>query len=671
MIHWYSRPFPVALVACMTVASLPAQEITTAAEVRALSPAEADQGRPVRLRGSVTFVEGPSAIFMEDETSGAFFRVLKLGPLRVGDRIEVAGKTRMGLYLPGLDYAELRILGSGPLPPAIPAAYEDLLSGRFHYRRVAVEGVVRSIAPIDEGRSLLRLAVGSRVVEVRVEVPVDLGLKLVDSRVRVAGLAAGLLNERHQLIRPYLRVIDWGDISVLESAPDVERVPTISAEELLAFNATGRSPHRCRLTGLVTAVFAPRTAYLRAGQHAFEVSFAGPEALAAGDTVEITGFPEMNRFSASVADAVVVRRESGVPPVPRVLASPDELAGQHDGDLVTFPARVAETLKTGEAVALVLQGPTRTVQLRMSGSFESPAPGSRVQATGVCTVEEGAHRPSGYVTLAGIFSLRARGSGDLTVLQSPPWWTVMRLLAVLGGLATITLLAGFWITALRRQVGRQTAALRSRIESEAALEERHRIAREFHDSLEQDLAGLGLRLDAVATRQLDEKGRELVADSRSLAARIRAETRNIVSDLRESAESSGDLHAVMRSLASEQATPGLTIEVNLPAGPPSPMAANEVHNLRMIARESVANACKHGAATRVTLAVEARAGARVLSIIDNGSGFDPGIAERGRPGHFGCVGIRERARRIGATVFWRSAPGAGTTVEVVWPPAAV
>lgn len=664
----YTSPFPVALVVCMTMARLPAQEIATAAEVRALSPAEADRGRPARLRGSVTFVEGPSAIFLEDETSGTFFRVHKLGPLHAGDRIEVTGKTRMGLYLPGLDYAELRILGSGPLPPAIPAAFEDLVSGRYHYRRVAVEGVVRSVAPVDEGRSLLRLAMGSRVVDVQVEMPVDLELTLVDSRVRVAGLAAGLLNERHQLIRPYLRVIDWGDISILERAPNVDQVPTISADELLAFSAKGRSAHRCRLTGLVTAVFAPSTAHLRAGQSAFEVNFVRPEVLVAGDTVEIAGFPEMNRFNASVADAVVVLRKSGVPPVPRGLASPDELAGQHDGDLVTFPARVAETLKTSEAVVLVLQGPNRSVQLRMPDSFEPPPPGSRVQATGVCTVEAGAPRSSGYVTLARIFSLRARGPGDLTVLQSPPWWTVQKLVVVLGGLATLVLLASLWISALRRQVGRQTAALRGGIESEAALEERHRIAREFHDSLEQDLAGLGLRLDAVATRAIDDKGRALIAGSRGLVSRIQAETRNLVSDLRDPAETAGDLAGVLRAVADEHVDKErITLSVKLPLAPPPLLAATVVHHLRMIARESVTNALKHGGSTLVTLALQVKENALVLSIADNGMGFDPALADRGKAGHFGCVGIRERARRIGAAVVWRSAPGAGVTVELTLP----
>lgn len=56
-----------------------------------------------------------------------------------------------------------------------------------------------------------------------------------------------------------------------------------------------------------------------------------------------------------------------------------------------------------------------------------------------------------------------------------------------------------------------------------------------------------------------------------------------------------------------------------------------------------------------------------LQIVDDGCGFDVTDATLGKRGHFGCAGIRERGRKIGTTVIWRSAPQAGTIVEVVLP----
>lgn len=53
-----------------------------------------------------------------------------------------------------------------------------------------------------------------------------------------------------------------------------------------------------------------------------------------------------------------------------------------------------------------------------------------------------------------------------------------------------------------------------------------------------------------------------------------------------------------------------------------------------------------------------------LRITDNGHGFDPTAETTGKPGHFGCIGIRERARKVGAEVKWESEPSKGTQVTI-------
>ncbi len=137
--------------------ALCAQErvLTTALEVRSLTPAEADQGIAVQLRGVVVFIEGLSAVFVQDETSTTFFRVRARPLPTIGDEIELSGKTRMGLYQPGLDYSTYRVVGRRPLPAGIRASYDDLYFGRYHYQRVIVEGVVRSVVPFENEKSLM------------------------------------------------------------------------------------------------------------------------------------------------------------------------------------------------------------------------------------------------------------------------------------------------------------------------------------------------------------------------------------------------------------------------------------------------------------------------------------------------------------------------------------
>jgi signal transduction histidine kinase len=244
---------------------------------------------------------------------------------------------------------------------------------------------------------------------------------------------------------------------------------------------------------------------------------------------------------------------------------------------------------------------------------------------------------------------------------------VRRLGAILAVLGAVTLLAGLWIVVLRVQVRRQTTALRHRIESEAALEERQRIAREFHDTLEQELAGVSLRLDALATRELDESGRSLAATSRHLVTRIQSETRNLISDLRDPSEVAGDLAAALEGAAARLAADsGKDVGVEI-VRPVPRLPAGTVHDLRMIARESVTNALKHAGAAAIKIRLGVEDGMLVLGISDDGRGFDPAVPAVDRRGHFGCAGVRERARKLGAEVVWRTAPGAGTTVRVSLP----
>lgn len=639
------------------------QLLTRAADIRALSPAEAERGRDVKLRGVVVLVEGPSAVFVQDETSTTFFRTDQLPLPAVGDEIEVLGRTRMGLYLPGLDRSRFTVLGQRPLPPGIPATLDDLFFSRFHYQRVAVEGIVRSIVPMEKNRSLLRLAMGSRVLEIWIESPPDEGRSLTDSRVRITGLAAGSINKaRRQLVQPYVRALDWNEVEVLTPAPALEAVPVISAEELLAFQASGRGERRVRIRGVVTAVFPHEQVFLQQGELAFAVRLNRAATLALGDRIEVAGFPEMDRFSGWVVDAELVTRESGAAPVPKIIEGIEKLTEAHDATLVAVSGFVRDVSKTEEGVTLLLSANKRTLQARLPEGTEPPEVGARVQVTGIYEVQT-AEGKAGFTSTPVIVSLLARGSDDIVLLQPPAWWTARRLAGVLAALGGVSVLAGLWIAVLRRQVSRQTTALRHRFETQAVLEERQRIAREFHDTLEQELAGVSLRLDALATRDADDKARNLISASRNLVSRIQAETRDLIGDLRDANEQAGDLLAALEGVAARHAAEsGADVRVTATAMRPALPPAT-VHDLRMIAREAVTNALNHGRATSVTIVVEADDGL-TLRVVDNGCGFDPAVATQQRRGHFGCEGIRERVRKIGGEVTWRSELQRGTTVQV-------
>lgn len=639
--------------------------LTTIGEVRSLSLAEAQQEKEARLTGVVVYVER-TGVLVQDTTGSTFFRPTEqqMAFLEVGDEVEIHGRTQMGRYIAGLGASEVRVLRRGQPPPTIPVGHDDVVTARYFYHRVAVEGVVRSI---DQKRdwTALRLAMGARILEVRFARPPPSNRNFRDARVRIKGISAGSINDQRQLIETFLRIQSWDDIEVLDAPPPADQVPKIAPSELLAFHPNGRPDRRIAVAGVITAVFSDGEIYLEEEGTAFAARLIRPAKLLVGERVELAGFAEVFQFAASVVDAEIRRREPGKVPRPVRVGSPDLLSSSHDTRLVAVEGWVADAFKSPEGYALVLSGKKRTIQALVPGEAKPPAAGTLVRITGICHVEL-APSPE-FLRHAGAIHLQARSPDDVTVLEALPWWTTRKLIVALAVLAGAILIAVIWNVLLHRQVRHKTAELRESIESEAALEERQRIAQEFHDTLQQDLTGLGLRLDAAATRTFDESGRQIMDVSRNLLTRIQAETKNIVSNLRDPALLDTDLAGILDTLVRHYAgLEGVAVQARFDAQLPR-LAGKTHHHVHMMVRESVNNAVKHARATQITVSAVATLDRLVLSVTDNGCGFDAGRETRGKSGHFGCVGIRERARKIGAAVAWHSAIDHGTTVEISLP----
>jgi len=135
---------------------------------------------------------------------------------------------------------------------------------------------------------------------------------------------------------------------------------------------------------------------------------------------------------------------------------------------------------------------------------------------------------------------------------------------------------------------------------------------------------------------------------------------------RNNAETS-DLAASI-SQAARQLTETSSIQLRLRAGKlPATINDDVKYNLLRITQEAIANAVKYSGARNLDVTVEANLRTIHLSIIDDGVGF---VLENGlpsEPGHFGILGMRERASSIGGTFQLSSAPEAGTRVDVIAP----
>jgi signal transduction histidine kinase len=205
-------------------------------------------------------------------------------------------------------------------------------------------------------------------------------------------------------------------------------------------------------------------------------------------------------------------------------------------------------------------------------------------------------------------------------------------------------------------------------------EERSRLARDLHDALIQRLFSLNLTLEAAAATAVGPDPAptvEAIHQARGLVDSALAELRTLIFELRPPALEADGLvgalgkHAELLSRA--HAVPVTVTDVR-PPGAPGPTAAGE-RELWRVAEEALSNALRHAGASAVTVRVEAdgdRGGRTLLSVADDGVGFDPdarSIASR----RLGLVSMRERVEAAGGTFEIVSAPGRGTTVRASVP----
>ena len=199
-----------------------------------------------------------------------------------------------------------------------------------------------------------------------------------------------------------------------------------------------------------------------------------------------------------------------------------------------------------------------------------------------------------------------------------------------------------------------------------SLEERVRLARDLHDGIIQSLYATGLTLES-ARRQLkeDPQGAEatLVKAVASLNGAIR-DVRTCLAGLdRQPTEASNLKNALEAAVADLKLGYQAQVDVRVEQEAGLSLGSEPVTELLQIAREATSNALRHGRATQVTIRLQADVRDLVLSVQDNGVGFDPAAGRSGR----GLSNMDSRAKALGGSVAVSSSPGAGTRVVLLLP----
>lgn len=223
-----------------------------------------------------------------------------------------------------------------------------------------------------------------------------------------------------------------------------------------------------------------------------------------------------------------------------------------------------------------------------------------------------------------------------------------------------------WL-AYRMRVRHLANGLRMRLEVQHR--ERDRIARELHDTLLQSVQGLMLRFQAASnTLPADEPARKAIELALDHADQVMIEGRDRVIDLRVPQRRAGGILKALEAIGGElSAVHGVRFKT-IADGKLPPLPATVEDELFRIAQEALINAFRHANANQIELEMTSdREGVR-MRVRDDGAGMPASVFQRhGRAGHWGVIGMRERAERIGARFEIWSREGSGTEADICLP----
>lgn len=688
-----------------------AADLLPIGEVRALS-AEVLAGRPeVRIRGVVTF-RGKTELIVQDDTAGLGVHFPGAaasglwkgdGPpadVRVGDDVEIEGVAFNYDIAPGFWPRSVVNHGPAALPDVIEADADRFFGGAENCRTIAFSGIVHRIRDADTHWRII-LEGGSRPFSAFISKQVlaeslgrdpaelseaALGELLVDAVVRVVGPATMRTHNLNAAFEPQVNVgrPEWFTlVSPPQPAFAAPHVPLDMLGRQRPWEVRG---HRIATTGVVIHAIPGEAVFIQQGGRGIRVETSSSERFLPGDEVEAAGFIMRRGRLSWLTDAVVRKIGAAAPPAPTNLGAPViEAFIRSEGTLVRLEATLLDARPVNEGAMLTLSTDTgQILGILPPGVWEASGglkPGASVSLTGIGETAWRFDEDAWPAQVPDRLRLVARSASDLTVIRPAPWWTPGRLGALLGLVAAALVAALAWTLTLRRRLRVQTAKLaaemRSRrdaaVEFSATLQERNRLAANLHDTLLQTLGGIGYQLDACeGGRSLDEDEARMHFDvARRMVSHAASELHHAVWALRSFPIRDRPFPDALRALVARVGEGHPTTITVHTAGPLADVPEFVAGNLMLIVQEAVYNALRHGRPGEIVVTVTEQPESRLIraTVTDDGAGFvtlrGEGSDERGaEAGHFGLLGMRERAERLGGKFRIESEPGHGTTVSI-------
>ena len=430
-----------------------------------------------------------------------------------------------------------------------------------------------------------------------------------------------------------------------------------------------------------------------------------------GETVDAVGFLSFENYLPVLQDAILRQSQtSEVQITPQPATVQDLENGLYHANYISIPGTLVDlTVNAGTAksqgnAVLVLQNSNFTFTATAENvpgqaQLADLAFGSILKVNGIALTQiDNAGKLQSVQVLI-------RNAGDVTILKKPSWLTPQHLLIGVLILCSALFIIVSWSLVLSRKNAALNVAIREREKAQKALQQAHdelevrvkerteqlkfevsarkesevqfkavltertRLAQELHDTVEQTLTGIALQLDTASKlhdRNPENSLRHLEL-ARNMMAKSQVEVRRSVWDLRNRALEQFDLSSALAEGA-RQITYGTNIKVQLDTrGEPQTLSEVVEENLLRIGQEALANIIKHSQATTVGMELQFQQQQVSLQVKDNGVGFDCEKAIGPNEGHFGLLGMSERAKRLGGQFVVSSQPGKGTLIRVEIP----
>jgi signal transduction histidine kinase len=648
----------------------PTLPITSVAQVQSLPIDRARQALPVRICGTVTGATKTSQehwMSFQDDTRGIF---VKLGTISnsapaFGELWEVEGHSAAGDFAPIVVADKVTRLGEGLLPAPVIPTWTELLNGSRDVQWAELKGLVT-----DVHSNTISLYLSEGRLDVELEGFFESDLKpFLRANVKIRGVLYALWNTATHEVRVGRVMLRSSRVSVEVPAPaDPFDAVVKTPRELLMFDAQASAFRPVKVRGQVVYADATQICLEEDGV-GLRLMPAEKTDLQAGDLVEAVGYPDIGKNALLLREVILRKTGQAAMPAARELAESALTREDLDSTRVRIQGQLLGWHFEQGAQVLEMQSGTRLYLARFApGKFNYLS--SRAESSlGLTGVFVGHGRNPLVNGAAESFELLLNSPADIVVLSQPSWWTLPRLLVLVGILLVILTITVFWNAQLRRLVEQRTAQLQREIREREQVErlrtletERSRIARDLHDDLGSSLTEISVLASTGQRPEADETShpklfRAIAGKARSLISALDV----IVWAVDPEDNSLQSLADYLSGYADEFFShTAIACRFKVPVSfPPITLEGRVRHDLLMAVKEALNNIVRHAEATEVEFRMVMADDRLEIDIADNGKG----IQNEPPSDRHGLKNLSARLQKLGGNCTVESRSDGGTIVQ--------